>query len=42
MPKYLAYRSAQLAAPNPHVMRVPLGYVKGLSTIFTRWPGKWP
>ena len=40
IPKYLAYRNAQLAAPNPHVMRVPLGYVKGLSTNFTRMAGE--
>ena len=40
IPKYLAYRSAQLAAPNPHVMRVRLGYVKGLSTNFTKMTGE--
>ncbi len=40
VPKYLAYRSAQLADPNPHVMRVRLGYVKGLSTNFTRMTGE--
>ena len=40
MPKYLAYRSAQLADPNPHVMRVRLGYVKGLSTNFTQMTGE--
>jgi cytochrome c peroxidase len=40
MPKYLAYRTAQLADPNPHVMRVRLGYVKGLSTNFTKMTGE--
>ena len=40
VPKYLAYRHAQLADPNPHVMRVRLGYVKGLSTNFTRMAGE--
>ena len=40
MPKYLAYRSAQLADPNPDVMRVRLGYVKGLSTNFTKMTGE--
>jgi len=40
MPKYLAYRSAQLADPNPNVMRVRLGYVKGLSTNFTKMTGE--
>jgi cytochrome c peroxidase len=40
IPKYLAYRSAQLASPNPDVMRVPIGYVKGLSTNFTKMTGE--
>ena len=40
LPKYLAYRNAQLASPNPDVMRVPIGYVKGLSTNFTKMTGE--
>ena len=40
VPKYLAYRNAQLADRNPHVMRVRLGFVKGVSTNFTRMAGE--
>lgn len=40
LPKYLAFRDAQLASPTPDVMRIPLGYVKGLSTSFVSMTGE--
>src|SRR6185436_8175580 len=40
LPKYLAYREGQLASSDPDVMRIPLGYVKGLSTSFTSMAGE--
>jgi cytochrome c peroxidase len=40
LPKYLAYRDAQLASSTPHVMRIRLGYVKGLSTSFVNMVGE--
>ena len=39
LPKYLAYRQGQLASSTPDVMRIRLGYVKGLSKSFVRWRG---
>ena len=40
VPKYLAFRTAQLASATPHVMRVKLGQVKGLSRSFTEMVGE--
>src|SRR5438094_657827 len=40
LPKYLAYRSNQLAKANPDVMRIRLGYVKGLSRSFIGMVGE--
>ena len=40
LPKYLAYRDAQLASGTPDVMRIRLGYVKGLSTSFVDMTGE--
>jgi cytochrome c peroxidase len=40
LPKYLAYRTAQLASGTPNVMRIKLGYVKGLSRSFTAMVGE--
>ena len=40
LPKYLAYRDQQLASASPDAMKVPLGYVKGLSTTFTSMRGE--
>ncbi len=40
LPSYLAYRSAQLASGSPDVMRIRLGYVKGLSRSFTSMSGE--
>jgi hypothetical protein len=40
VPKYLAYRSAQLSSGTPHVLRIKLGYVKGLSRSFTSMVGE--
>src|SRR2546423_14194644 len=34
LPKYLAFRTGQLASDSPDVMRIKLGYVKGLSRSF--------
>ena len=34
LPKYLAFRTGQVASGSPDVMRVKLGYVKGLSRSF--------
>ena len=36
LPKYLNYRARQLNSSTPDVMRIRLGYVKGLSTIVHR------
>ena len=40
LPKYLDFRTSQLASGTPNVMRVKLGYVKGLSTSFTSMVGE--
>jgi cytochrome c peroxidase len=40
LPKYFKYRAQQLNSGAPHVMRIRLGYVKGLSTSFTRMVGE--
>jgi cytochrome c peroxidase len=40
LPKYLAYRQGQLASGTPDVMRIRLGYVKGLSRSFTSMVGE--
>jgi cytochrome c peroxidase len=40
LPKYLAFRDAQLASAAPDVMRIRLGYVKGLSTSFVNMVGE--
>jgi cytochrome c peroxidase len=40
LPKYLAYRSGQLASGTPDVMRIKLGYVKGLSRSFVSMVGE--
>jgi cytochrome c peroxidase len=40
LPKYLAWRQGQLASGTPDVMRIRLGYVKGLSTSFTSMVGE--
>ena len=40
LPKYLNYRAQQLNSGTPDVMRVRLGYVKGLSTSFTKMVGE--
>jgi cytochrome c peroxidase len=40
LPKYLDYRAEQLATINPDVMRIRLGYVKGLSTSFIDMVGE--
>ena len=40
LPKYLAYRTAQLSSSTPHVIRIKLGYVKGLSRSFTSMVGE--
>src|SRR5437879_3335388 len=40
LPKYLAFRTAQLASDSPDVMRVKLGYVKGLSRSFVFMAGE--
>ena len=40
VPKYLNYRAQQLNSGTPDVMRVRLGYVKGLSTTFTKMVGE--
>ena len=40
VPKYLNYRAQQLNSSTPDVMRVRLGYVKGLSTTFTKMVGE--
>ena len=40
LPKYLAFRTQQLGSATPDVMRVPLGYVKGLSRSFIAMNGE--
>jgi cytochrome c peroxidase len=40
LPKYLGYRAQQLASSSPDVMKIRLGYVKGLSTTFTALRGE--
>src|SRR5206468_7768775 len=40
LPKYLAFRTGQLASDSPDVMRVKLGYVKGLSRSFIFMAGE--
>src|SRR5688572_23237473 len=40
LPKYLAFRQAQLASGTPDVMRIKLGYVKGLSRSFIDMVGE--
>ena len=40
LPKYLAYRDGQLASSTPDVMRIRLGYVKGLSRSFVNMVGE--
>src|SRR5438874_1415778 len=40
LPKYLAFRTAQLASGSPDVMRIKLGYVKGLSRSFVAMVGE--
>jgi hypothetical protein len=40
LPKYLTYRAQQLNGGSPHVMRIRLGYVKGLSKSFTSMVGQ--
>jgi hypothetical protein len=39
VPKYLGFRADQLASATPDVLRVNLGYVKGLSRSFTSMTG---
>jgi cytochrome c peroxidase len=39
LPKYLAFRQQQLSSSTPDVMRIRLGYVKGLSRSFTSMVG---
>jgi hypothetical protein len=40
VPKYLRYRAQQLNGGSPHVMKIRLGYVKGLSKSFTSMVGQ--
>jgi cytochrome c peroxidase len=40
LPKYLGFRAQQLGSATPDVMRVKLGYVKGLSRSFTAMNGE--
>jgi cytochrome c peroxidase len=40
LPKYLAYRNGQLGSSTPDVMRIRLGYVKGLSRSFINMVGE--
>ena len=40
LPKYLKFRAQQLNSGTPDVMRVRLGFVKGLSTTFTKAVGE--
>src|SRR2546422_11751415 len=39
LPKYLAFRTRQVASDSPDVMRIKLGYVKGLSRSFVFMAG---
>jgi len=40
LPKYLAFRTRQVASDSPDVMRIKLGYVKGLSRSFIFMAGE--
>jgi hypothetical protein len=40
LPKYVAFRAQQLESATPNVMRVKLGYVKGLSRAFVATNGE--
>jgi cytochrome c peroxidase len=40
VPKYVRFRARQLADPKPDVMRIQLGFVKGLSRSFTSMVGE--
>ena len=40
LPKYLAFRTGQVASGRPDVMRIKLGYVKGLSRSFVSMAGE--
>src|SRR5438105_15774856 len=40
LPKYLAFRTGQRASGSPDVMRIKLGYVKGLSRSFVAMVGE--
>ena len=40
LPKYLAFRTRQVASGSPDVMRIKLGYVKGLSRSFVSMVGE--
>jgi cytochrome c peroxidase len=40
LPKYLTYRALQLNGSTPHVMRIRLGNVKGISRSFTAMAGE--
>src|SRR5688500_6557385 len=40
LPKYLEFRTSQLASGTPHTMRIKLGFVKGLSKSFTSMVGE--
>src|SRR5438874_4819126 len=40
LPKYLAFRTGQVASGRPDVMRIKLGYVKGLSRSFIVMAGE--
>src|SRR5687768_7010131 len=40
LPKYLAYRTQQLNSGTPDVLKISLGYVKGLSRAFTSMVGE--
>src|SRR5438309_11683759 len=40
LPKYLAFRTGQVASGSADVMRVKLGYVKGLSRSFVFMAGE--
>ncbi|TMG08624.1 MAG: hypothetical protein E6I06_07930 [Chloroflexi bacterium] len=40
LPKYLAFRTRQVASDSPDVMRIKLGYVKGLSRSFVAMVGE--
>src|SRR2546421_11239024 len=40
LPKYLAFRTGQVASGSSDVMRIKLGYVKGLSRSFISMAGE--